>query len=116
MSFAITRSQPACVIFSLAFFINSCLDMSASALNPTRKTSFWIFLILFIIFGTFFIFKEILDKRSEEHTSDSSHPSISYAVFCLKKKKKMGALDTAGGALVRLEAGPRSDLTVAERL
>src|SRR6266542_2536546 len=25
--------------------------------------------------------------RSEEHTSDSSHGSISYAVFCLKKKK-----------------------------
>src|SRR5438309_6937365 len=25
--------------------------------------------------------------RSEEHTSDSSHSSISYAVFCLKKKK-----------------------------
>src|SRR5690348_17461573 len=25
--------------------------------------------------------------RSEEHTSNSSHPSISYAVFCLKKKK-----------------------------
>src|SRR5690606_41723199 len=27
-------------------------------------------------------------KRSEEHTSDSSHVKISYAVFCLKKKKK----------------------------
>src|SRR5574337_538996 len=26
--------------------------------------------------------------RSEEHTSVSSHHSISYAVFCLKKKKK----------------------------
>src|SRR5207249_11312265 len=26
-------------------------------------------------------------QRSEEHTSDSSHVSISYAVFCLKKKK-----------------------------
>src|SRR5205814_8427102 len=26
--------------------------------------------------------------RSEEHTSDSSHLGISYAVFCLKKKKK----------------------------
>src|SRR5438309_7749436 len=26
--------------------------------------------------------------RSEEHTSNSSHSSISYAVFCLKKKKK----------------------------
>src|SRR6266516_1562562 len=24
--------------------------------------------------------------RSEEHTSDSSHRTISYAVFCLKKK------------------------------
>src|SRR5437870_8389563 len=24
--------------------------------------------------------------RSEEHTSDSSHVAISYAVFCLKKK------------------------------
>src|SRR2546422_9099633 len=28
------------------------------------------------------------DKRSEEHTSESSHGYISYAVFCLKKKKK----------------------------
>src|SRR2546422_11770199 len=26
-------------------------------------------------------------ERSEEHTSDSSHGYISYAVFCLKKKK-----------------------------
>src|SRR5688572_32123209 len=34
---------------------------------------------------------ELLDAagdqvRSEEHTSDSSHSQISYAVFCLKKK------------------------------
>src|SRR5256886_1323416 len=27
-------------------------------------------------------------KRSEEHTSEPSHSQISYAVFCLKKKKK----------------------------
>src|SRR5690349_24117555 len=27
--------------------------------------------------------------RSEEHTSDSSHVEISYAVFCLKKKKNL---------------------------
>src|SRR5690349_23013024 len=27
--------------------------------------------------------------RSEEHTSNSSHVEISYAVFCLKKKKKI---------------------------
>src|SRR5205814_9643829 len=29
-------------------------------------------------------------QRSEEHTSDSSHLGISYAVFCLKKKIHMG--------------------------
>ena len=30
-----------------------------------------------------------LDQRSEEHTSElQSHSFISYAVFCLKKKKK----------------------------
>src|SRR2546427_7499589 len=28
-------------------------------------------------------------SRSEEHTSESSHSQISYAVFCLKKKKKI---------------------------
>ena len=30
--------------------------------------------------------KEIYDERSEEHTLNSSHTVISYAVFCLKKK------------------------------
>src|SRR5690349_22556205 len=30
----------------------------------------------------------LLGVRSEEHTSESSHVEISYAVFCLKKKKK----------------------------
>src|SRR5947209_12843470 len=29
-----------------------------------------------------------LFQRSEEHTLNSSHANISYAVFCLKKKKK----------------------------
>src|SRR2546430_12460520 len=28
------------------------------------------------------------DRRSEEHTSELQSQSISYAVFCLKKKKK----------------------------
>src|SRR2546430_11666228 len=31
------------------------------------------------------VYAELL--RSEEHTSESSHSQISYAVFCLKKKK-----------------------------
>src|SRR2546426_8036807 len=32
--------------------------------------------------------RRALRGRSEEHTSNSSHLVISYAVFCLKKKKK----------------------------
>src|SRR2546422_2997427 len=30
----------------------------------------------------------LMPKRSEEHTSELHHGYISYAVFCLKKKKK----------------------------
>src|SRR2546430_10628471 len=30
-----------------------------------------------------------IGARSEEHTLNSSHSQISYAVFCLKKKKKL---------------------------
>src|SRR5256885_7058422 len=33
-------------------------------------------------------FALFVNARSEEHTSNSSHLVISYAVFCLKKKKK----------------------------
>src|SRR5436190_12314932 len=29
----------------------------------------------------------LAEKRSEEHTSEPSHTVISYAVFCLKKKR-----------------------------
>src|SRR5690625_6929289 len=31
--------------------------------------------------------RKLLEQRSEEHTSELSHVAISYAVFCLKKKK-----------------------------
>src|SRR5256885_12253768 len=34
-------------------------------------------------------FVELRFERSEEHTLNSSHLVISYAVFCLKKKKKL---------------------------
>src|SRR5258705_6143525 len=37
---------------------------------------------------TFLRVRVHLIGRSEEHTSNSSHLGISYAVFCLKKKKK----------------------------
>src|SRR2546427_13010549 len=34
---------------------------------------------------------DVAEVRSEEHTSELSHSQISYAVFCLKKKKKIRA-------------------------
>src|SRR2546427_8967633 len=33
--------------------------------------------------------------RSEEHTSELSHSQISYAVFCLKKKKRLASTSRA---------------------
>src|SRR5438309_6291715 len=36
-----------------------------------------------------------LPSRSEEHTSEPSHSSISYAVFCLKKKNKKSTIQSS---------------------
>src|SRR5258708_31899675 len=44
--------------------------------------------------------------RSEEHTSDSSHQIISYAVFCLKKKTKTSTIHKLQTAAHRVYAGP----------
>ena len=48
--------------------------------------------IVFILVLVFMLKKDetkhLTGGRSEEHTSNSSHITISYAVFCLKKKKK----------------------------
>src|ERR1051326_9570962 len=47
----------------------------------------------------------IQEKRSEEHTSElQSHSFISYAVFCLKKKKNHHNQQTALPALALLAA------------
>src|SRR2546422_7776019 len=52
-----------------------------------------------------------LEVRSEEHTSNSSHGYISYAVFCLKKKNNR---PTTGMVWLRTELGPRQ--TQAHRM
>src|ERR1022692_541894 len=63
--------------------------------------------------------------RSEEHTSEPSHLVISYAVFCLKKKKKGVGRERGGRALrgrgARVRGARRSRqlearLTALERL
>src|SRR2546429_5300096 len=57
------------------------------------------------------------DDRSEEHTSELSHGYISYAVFCLKKKKyRFDALIPSGGLpmiVVSVMRGQSVDATPA---
>src|SRR5690242_21070918 len=53
-------------------------DLTASALR----------MLLGVLGLRRWLYMPVRRERSEEHTSDSSHMSISYAVFCLKKKNK----------------------------
>src|SRR5690349_23907670 len=45
-------------------------------------------------------------QRSEEHTSESSHVEISYAVFCLKKKRQVHS--PSGNT--RIRSGPAQSM------
>src|SRR6266487_5406549 len=58
-------------------------------------------------------------SRSEEHTSELRHPSISYAVFCLKKKKRdplrMVEAHAGGGAGAAVVLGGK-EFAIAELL
>src|SRR5436190_7699937 len=63
-------------------------------------------------------FRAARKGRSEEHTLNSSHTVISYAVFCLKKKKISGQQDTRGRAretLANMVFAPRHD-TAGQRV
>src|SRR5437763_13934754 len=46
---------------------------------------------------------ELARARSEEHTSNSSHRCISYAVFCLKKKKKSNKKELRSAYRIKTE-------------
>src|SRR3546814_3567935 len=69
-------------------------SVPSTALSPRRHDLDWLRIIAFgllILYhmGMFFVTWDWHVKRSEEHTSElQSLMRISYAVFCLKKKKK----------------------------
>src|SRR5690625_5793369 len=48
-----------------------------------QQSAFWINTVLYLI--SFLAIRRLLYSRSEEHTLNSSHVAISYAVFFLKK-------------------------------
>src|SRR2546427_1978418 len=51
------------------------------------------------------------ERRSEEHTSELSHSQISYAVFCLKKKKKSAVTVGWQSRVRRVAIAQRHSLT-----
>src|SRR5690606_24961330 len=79
-------AEPVLQLFGLFFYPTKCIfiglktgrmwSFSGKNFEPQVQVRVW--------FGPF---RGIGFQRSEEHTSDSSHVKISYAVFCLKKKK-----------------------------
>src|SRR6266852_8986105 len=75
-------------LFSLLFFFLMIRRPPRSTLFPytTLFRSGWRLLDLLLSFRKCRGAKH--GVRSEEHTSELHHGSISYAVFCLKKKKK----------------------------
>src|SRR5574343_2038129 len=75
-----------CSLFFFFFNDTATTEIYTLSLHdalPISRSSFIIELTT-----EFHLINPTLDFRSEEHTSESSHITISYAVFCLKKKKK----------------------------
>src|SRR2546427_8757127 len=59
-----------------------------------------------------------IEVRSEEHTSELQHSQISYAVFCLKKKKQRREVAEARSKGLEdghVDPGPLEDLLLATR-
>src|SRR5687768_17853015 len=104
---------------SLLFFFLMIRRPPRSTLFPyTTLFRSWVSEMAVTLFnrGALRFHKRLRDVRSEEHTSDSSHGYISYAVFCLKKKRRAShlrralfveALDHSLSAIQRI-AHPRS--------
>src|SRR5438876_7215273 len=77
-----TRLPPKSTLFPYTTLFRSQFDYpDANVHGEKRSVSTTAMQKLFMLNSPF--------MRSEEHTSNSSHPSISYAVFCLKKKNKI---------------------------
>src|SRR5687768_17811450 len=79
------RRPPRSTLFPYTTLFRSLPGFSATGKSQRNPASRWAFGVF--ISRTSLAYAEC--PRSEEHTSESSHGYISYAVFCLKKKRKM---------------------------
>src|SRR5258707_2568523 len=91
------RRPPRSTLFPYTTLFRSCCTSRISA-SLRLSAAGALLLLLFIPC------RENRDRgptRSEEHTSNSSHANISYAVFCLKKKKPSQAKGHTPGSHCR---------------
>src|SRR5207249_7767788 len=84
------RSSFPCSSFSLAGGPSISASLASSTITVPRFDARYLYEICLRGSGLILPFASITVTsvtRSEEHSLNSSHVSISYAVFCLKKKK-----------------------------
>src|SRR2546426_8415278 len=89
--FLMIRRPPRSTLFPYTTLFRSAEDRFTSSSRACRRRS--LLILRFVGFlGAFRSKNRRISVRSEEHTSESSHLVISYAVFCLKKKKKQKSI------------------------
>src|SRR2546427_5416559 len=81
------RRPPRSTLFPYTTLFRSAVEAAESRAVTEQLAGR--FQALVINFGRWFpdVAPSLVVIRSEEHTLNSSHSQISYAVFCLKKKK-----------------------------
>src|SRR5690349_24010741 len=86
--FLMIRRPPRSTLFPYTTLFRSASQATSSALPPTSSWRAGLAAIASTNEGVRRSgVSQIASRRSEEHTLNSSHVEISYAVFCLKKKK-----------------------------
>src|SRR5439155_20228639 len=83
--FLLIRPPPRSTLFPYTTLFRSRLRSQAWFDNPANPSMTAIYLERYLNFGL--TREELADRKSTR--LNSSHVAISYAVFCLKKKKKM---------------------------
>src|SRR5699024_11745826 len=68
--------------------VSPVIQLRDFGLHLCQKINCYLFDLLNILFGKIFRKQEIIEGDRKSTRLNSSHVSISYAVFCLKKKKK----------------------------
>src|SRR5438876_6972150 len=87
--FLMIRRPPRSTLFPYTTLFRSVLARMGDAELGAHQIAFQLFIFLALVLDAVAIAGQVIVGRDRKSTRlNSSHPSISYAVFCLKKKKK----------------------------